>query len=82
MCTFNQKTRHLLVLAKEGDKSALNQLYMVYADRVRWMVHFRMSSELRSQFESMDLVQNTLINAFNGLDNFTYTNEGDFVRWL
>ena len=79
MCTLNQKTQHLLILAKEGDKTALNQLYRIYAERVRWMVHFRMSNELRSQFESMDLVQNTLINAFNALDNFTYTNEGDLV---
>jgi len=30
----------------------------------------------------MDLVQDTLIHAFNGLDGFTYKNEGDFVRWL
>jgi RNA polymerase sigma-70 factor (ECF subfamily) len=82
MCTFNQKTQHLLVLAREGDKSALNQLYSVYAERVRWMVRFRMSKELRSQLESMDLVQDTLIHAFSGLDSFTYNNEGDFVRWL
>jgi len=82
MCTFGQKTRHLVVLAKEGDKSALSQLYRVYAERVRWMVRFRMSGELRSKLDSMDLVQDTLIHAFNGLDNFTYKNEGDFVRWL
>ncbi len=82
MSTFGQKTQELVVLAKEGDKSALNQLYRIYAERVRWMVRFRMSSELRSKLESMDLVQDTLIHAFNGLDNFTYKNEGDFVRWL
>jgi len=82
MCTFGQKTRHLVVLAKEGDQSALNQLYSVYADRVRWMVRFRMNKELRSNLESMDLVQETLIHAFSGLDKFTYSNEGDFVRWL
>ena len=82
MCNFGQKTRHLVVLAKEGDKSALNQLYTVYAERVRWMVRFRMNKELRSKLESMDLVQDTLIHAFNGLNNFTYKNEGDFVRWL
>ncbi len=82
MCNFGQKTRHLVVLAKEGDKSALDQLYRVYAERVRWMVRFRMSGELRSKLDSMDLVQDTLIHAFNGLDNFTYKNEGDFVRWL
>jgi RNA polymerase sigma-70 factor (ECF subfamily) len=82
MCTLGQKTRHLVVLAKEGDQSALNQLYSVYADRVRWMVRFRMNKELRSRLESMDLVQETLVHAFNGLDKFTYSNEGDFVRWL
>jgi RNA polymerase sigma-70 factor (ECF subfamily) len=82
MCTRDQKTQHLIVLAKDGNKSALNQLYKIYAERVRWMVRFRMSKELRSKLESMDLVQDTLISAFNGLDNFTYKNEGDFVRWI
>jgi len=46
------------------------------------MVRLRMSKELRSKLESMDLVQDTLIHAFSGLDEFTYKNEGDFVRWL
>ncbi len=82
MCNFGQKTRHLVVLAKEGDKSALNQLYRVYAERVRWMVRLRMGKELRSKLESMDLVQDTLIHALSGLDDFTYKDEGDFVRWL
>ena len=82
MCTLEQKTRHLVVLAKEGDKSALNQLYSVYAERVRWMVRFRMSKGLRSKLDSMDLVQDTLIHALSGLENFTYRNEGDFIRWL
>ena len=82
MCTIGRKTQELVALAKEGDKSALNHLYRIYAERVRWMVRFRMSKKLRSKLESMDLVQDTLIHAFSGLDNFTYKNEGDFVRWL
>ncbi len=82
MCTFGHKTQHLVVLAKDGDKSALNQLYRVYAERVRWMVRFRMSKELRSKLESMDFVQDTFIHALSGLEDFTYKNEGDFVRWL
>ncbi len=82
MCALSQKTQELVVLAKEGDKSALDQLYRVYGERVRWMVRFRMGRELRSQMDSMDLVQDTLIHALSGLDDFTYKNEGDFVRWL
>jgi RNA polymerase sigma-70 factor (ECF subfamily) len=82
MRTCSQKTQELVALAKEGDPSALNHLYSVYAERVRWMVRFRMNKELRSKLESMDIVQDTLIHALNGLEGFTYKNEGDFVRWL
>jgi len=46
------------------------------------MVRLHMGKELRSQLESMDLVQETLLRALGGLDDFTYENEGDFVRWL
>jgi len=82
MCSFNDKTRHLVVLAKDGDKSALNQLYMVYAERVRRIVRLRMGKELRPRLDSMDLVQDALLSALGGLGDFTYKNEGDFLRWL
>jgi len=82
MCSFSQKTRHLVVLAKDGDKSALNQLYMVYAERVRRIVRLRMNKELRPKLDSMDLVQDALLSALGGLGDFTYKNEGDFLRWL
>ncbi len=82
MCTCSQKTQELVALAQGGDQSALNHLYKVYSERVRWMVRFRMSKELRFKLESMEIVQDTLVNALHGLDNFTYKNEGDFVRWL
>ncbi|MFB0555870.1 MAG: RNA polymerase sigma factor [Phycisphaerae bacterium] len=82
MCTFGEKTRELVALAQDGDKSALNQLYRIYMERVRWMLRLRMGKELRSKLESMDLVQDTLIHALNRLNDFTYKNEGDFVRWL
>ena len=79
MHTLSQKTRELVTLAKDGDRTALNQLYKVYAERVRWIVRFRMNKELRSKLESMDLVQDTLLHALGGLDDFTYKNEGDLV---
>lgn len=82
MCTCGRKTQELVALAKDGDGAAANQLCTLYADRVRWMVRLHMGKELRSQLESMDLVQETLLRALGGLDDFTYENEGDFVRWL
>ena len=59
MCTFGQKTQESVALAKDGYKSALNHLQRVYSERVRWMVRLRMSKELRSKPESMDLVQDS-----------------------
>lgn len=78
----NHKTRQLVVQAKEGDKSALNQLYGAYAERVRWMVRLRMGKELRRKLDSIDVVQDALLHALGGINGFTYENEGDFVRWL
>jgi RNA polymerase sigma-70 factor (ECF subfamily) len=46
------------------------------------MVRLHMGKELRSRLESVDLAQDVLVHALQGLDNFTYENEGDFVRWL
>ena len=77
-----RRTQQLVALAQEGDPSALDQLCGVYAERVRRIVRFRMGPELRSQLESMDLVQETLIDAVKDLGAFTYSSEGDFLNWL
>jgi len=82
MYSFKNNTQQLVTLAKDGDKFALNQLCRVYADRVRWMVRFRLNKELRPKLESLDLAQDVLIHALKGLGDFTYANEGDFLRWL
>jgi len=76
------KTQQLVALAKGGDDSALNQLCEVYGERVRWIVRLRMGKELRSKLESMDVVQDVLVSALRDLGDFTYKDEGDFLRWL
>ncbi len=82
MYDCKHKTRQLVALVKGGDESALDQLCRVYAERVRWMVRLRMGKELRRNLDSMDVVQDVLIHALGGITDFTYENEGDFVRWL
>ncbi|MHC4369015.1 MAG: sigma-70 family RNA polymerase sigma factor [Planctomycetota bacterium] len=76
------KTQQLVGLAKQGDRSALDQLCEVYGQRVLRIMRLRMGSELRSKLESMDLVQDVLMCALRDLGDFTYTNKGDFLRWL
>lgn len=78
----NQKTEHLVALAKEGNESALNQLCSVYGERVRRIIRLRLDHKLRPKLDSMDVVQDALVLALEGLQDFTYKNEGDFLRWL
>ena len=75
-------TQHLVTLAKEGDRAALEKLCIVYGERVHWIVRFRMGREIRSKLDSMDLVQDAFVLALENLGDFTYRDEGDFLRWL
>ncbi|UCF15652.1 MAG: sigma-70 family RNA polymerase sigma factor [Phycisphaerales bacterium] len=79
---FNYRTRQLISLAREGDETAKEQLFQAYGERVLWIVRLRMGKELRTKLESMDLVQEAFISALRGLEDFTYCNEGDFLRWI
>ena len=76
------KTRELVALAKDGNESAISRLWTVYGARVHWIMRLRMGKELRSKLESTDLAQDALLSALGDLENFTYKNEGDFLRWL
>lgn len=76
------RTQQLVVLAQGGDESALDQLCRVYGARVLWMIRLRMGRELRSKLESVDLVQDVLMSVLRDIGDFTYKDEGDFLRWL
>lgn len=77
-----QKTQTLVALAQAGDRSALGQLWQIFGTRLHWMMRVRMGGELRSKLESMDLVQDAVVAALEGLENFTHKRDGDFLRWL
>ena len=81
-CSAKHKTQELVALAKDGNDSALNQLCNVYGERVHWIIRLRMGKELRSKLESMDVVQDVLVSALKDLGDFTYRDDGDFLRWL
>ncbi|MFB0555368.1 MAG: sigma-70 family RNA polymerase sigma factor [Phycisphaerae bacterium] len=78
----DHKTQHLVTLAKEGDQSAIDQLCRIYGERVRRIIRLRIDRKLRPKIDSVDVVQDALVLALAGLKNFTYRNEGDFLRWL
>ena len=78
----NRTTQHLVALAKEGDEAAANQLCSVYGERVRRIIRLRLDPKLRPKLDSVDVVQDVLMLAFGRLNDFTYKDEGDLLRWL
>jgi len=80
--SFNYQTQRLVRLAKNGDESALGDLFKVHGERVRRRVRMQMGPKIRSRLETMDVVQNVFVSALRSLDDFTYQKEGDFLRWL
>jgi RNA polymerase sigma-70 factor (ECF subfamily) len=80
--TYNTQTQLLVAGAKAGDRASMEQLFHLYSERILRIVRFRMGNELRSQMQSMDLVQDALMGAFRDLGGFSYRNEGDFLRWV
>ena len=49
---------------------------------MRRIIRLRLDQKLRPKVDSIDVVQDALILALGGLKEFTYRNEGDFLRWL
>lgn len=80
--TAIERTRELVVLAQQGNRTAADRLFNVYGERVRRIVRLRMGEELRRQMESTDLVQEVLLSALQDLDRFEFRNDGDLLRWL
>ena len=78
----DHNTQRLVALAQEGDQPAIEQLCRVYGERIRRIVRLRMDRKLRPKLDSVDVVQDALVLALAGLKDFTYRNEGDFLRWL
>lgn len=80
--SVGHNTDQLVLSAQKGDRTALEQLCSIYAERIRRIVRLRVGPQLRSQLESMDLVQDALIAAVTGLKDFRNHDDGDFMRWL
>lgn len=72
----------LLIRAKEGDGSALDQLCALYLPRLRRWAHGRLPASSRNLLDTEDLVQDVLIKAAKRIDLFEPRHEGAFQGYL
>jgi RNA polymerase sigma-70 factor (ECF subfamily) len=77
-----ENTRVLLHKARAGDRSAANEIFARYEERIRRIVRVRLGPALRRWTESGDLVQETCRAALEGFEKLELTDEFDLVDWL
>lgn len=68
--------------AQEGDRQAVDRLIERYYDRVRPIVRARMGPLLRERVDSVDILQETFLDAVRLLDRFEVRSESSLIRWL
>ena len=72
----------LIERAKSGDREALDELFLLYRDRIRGLVRRKLGLGLRRNLDSSDLVQSVCMEAMKGLDQLEYRDEKGFIHWL
>jgi len=68
--------------AQGGEEGALNRLLERYYERVHRIVRFRLGRDLRNHLESLDILQDTFIEAVRAFDRFEMRDESSLIHWL
>lgn len=75
-------TLNLVMRAKSGEDQALNLLLERYLHRILRIVRMKLGPKLRTKMESMDVVQEVMVRAVKGFENFEPKNEAAFLHWI
>src|SRR5512144_1616001 len=76
------ESSHLLRRAREGAPDALEALYERVAPRLLAFVRLRLGRTLRSELESRDVVQATLLKSFEHFNQFEKSDTRSLMAWL
>jgi RNA polymerase sigma-70 factor (ECF subfamily) len=72
----------LLRRAREGSREALDTLLADCGERLLAFIRLRLGADLRAQLESGDILQMTLLRAFQNIDRFEGTSRRKLQAWL
>jgi RNA polymerase sigma-70 factor (ECF subfamily) len=72
----------LIRKARRGSSDALNAVFESYGERLLALIRLRLGPSLRTKLESRDLMQQTLIKAFQHIDQFEGSGERSLMGWL
>jgi RNA polymerase sigma-70 factor, ECF subfamily len=72
----------LLRQARDGSTEALGRLFDLCGEKLLALVRLRLGPELRRELESRDVMQETLLKAFQRLDQFEGGSRDALMGWL
>ena len=78
-----RRSMELLALAQAGDRRALEDLVGRYQDRIRRIVRIQLgASDLRREYDSMDIVQSTFKAALPKIGDLRPRSASGLLQWL
>lgn len=75
-------TKILCDQARAGSRDAYDRLFAMHTDRALLFIRSRIGPKLRKSLESQDVLQDAYLAAHQAFAEFTYTDDGAFIRWL
>ncbi len=72
----------LLQKAAGGDQQAIDELLALHRDRLKRMVHLRLSRRLQGRVDDSDVLQETFLNISSRLQEYTADPKLPFYLWL
>jgi len=75
-------TMILIEQHRAGKREALDELFRRYSERVRRIVRIRMGPFLRSRAEVEDVVQETMLKAFESLEHYEARQDARLIDWM
>lgn len=77
-----EEANELLKRAAAGDQRAVQELFALHRDRLKRMVHLRMSRRLQGRVDDSDVVQESMLSASGRLPEYAADPKLPFYLWL
>lgn len=78
----HQEPSILLRRAREGSREALGELFAACGARLLALIRHRLGRTLRARLESADILQMTMMRAFQHIDQFDGDSQDHLMAWL
>lgn len=82
MAAADTEEVELLQRAAAGDQTAVNRLFGLHSERLRWMVQLRLNRRLRGRVDPSDVVQDAYLETCKRLPQYLEAPRVPFFLWL